>query len=240
MRLTFESTERIGDIVLECPGTMRVFERLGLDYCCGGHRSLAEAAALAGQDVAGVQEALAGAGPDDAPVADPRALAEGGLRDLIAHIEATHHVFTRAELDRVAPLMEKVAQVHGAGHPELAEVRELFFRLRADLLPHLEKEERILFPYIRTLEGGAAACESCFGTVRGPVSVMQAEHEEAGEILRELRTLTRGFQTPEDGCATYRSLLMGLEALEADLHLHIYLESHILFPRAIALEDANA
>ncbi|HLO65667.1 MAG TPA: iron-sulfur cluster repair di-iron protein [Holophaga sp.] len=238
MRLIFESTQRIGDIVLERPAAMRVFERLDLDYCCGGHRTLAEAAELAGRDLGEVQAALEA---DESPAtSDPRALAAGSLRELIDHIEATHHVFTRSELARVAPLVEKVAQVHGDRHPELAAVRELFLTLEADLLPHLEKEERILFPYIRTLEGGATACEACFGTVRGPVSVMQAEHEEAGEVLRRLRALTNGYQAPEDGCATYRSMLMGLEALEADLHLHIYLESHILFPGATALEDANA
>jgi regulator of cell morphogenesis and NO signaling len=134
--------------------------------------------------------------------------------------------------------MEKVARVHGANHPELLKVERLFTALRDDLMPHLDKEEQILFPFIRGLESGAPACDTCFGSVRGPISVMQSEHEAAGDILREIRDLTHDFALPEDACGSFRSLYMGLRNLEEDLHLHIYLESHILFPRAAQAEQA--
>ncbi len=236
----FSSQTRIGDIVLENPGTMRLFESRNIDYCCGGHRSLAEACAQAG---VAVEEMLPRLAELEAPAAaplDPATLAAGSLTDLIAHIEATHHTFTRDELGRVAPLMEKVARVHGPNHPELVRVGRLFESLRADLMPHLEKEEQILFPYIRKLEAGASTCDACFGTVRGPIAVMQSEHEAAGEILREIRELTHDFTLPEDACGSFRSLYLGLRSLEEDLHLHIYLESHILFPNATALEERHA
>jgi regulator of cell morphogenesis and NO signaling len=236
----FNPQTRIGDIVLEFPATMRVFEALNVDYCCGGQRSLAAACTHAGKELQEVLarleelQAAAPAGPD------PKIWEAAPLADLIAHIEATHHRFTRSELARVAPLMDKVLRVHGEHHPELARIDQCFQAMSQDLGPHLEKEEQILFPYIRTLETGTRDAGCCFGTVRNPVQAMQNEHEAVGEILRELRTLTGDYTAPEDACGSYRSLYLGLRNLEEDLHQHIYLESHLLFPRAIALEERVA
>jgi regulator of cell morphogenesis and NO signaling len=233
--MPFDAQTRIGDVVLEHPAAMRVFEALNIDYCCGGHRTLAEACAHADRalpEVLGRLELLLPAVP--AP-SDPGIWQERSLTDLITHIEATHHAFTRSELDRVAPLMNKVLGVHGGHHPELARITQCFQAMDSDLRPHLEKEERILFPFIRAMESGAPA-SGCFGTIQNPIRAMQNEHEQVGDILRELRTLTHDFTPPEDACGSFRSLFMGLRSLEEDLHLHIYLESHLLFPRAVALE----
>jgi regulator of cell morphogenesis and NO signaling len=234
--MSYDAQTRIGDVVLEQPAAMRVFESLNMDYCCGGHKSLQEASAHAGVGLDAVLERLAGLQAGTPSPSDPAAWKDAPLSSLIGHLETTHHVFTRTELARVEPLMEKVLRVHGDHHPELARIAELFAALRDDLLPHLEKEERILFPYIRSLEAGKAQ-EGCFGSVAQPIYVMQMEHEAAGDVLRELKTLTRDYQPPADACGSFRSLYMGLQALEADLHLHIYLESHILFPRALDAED---
>ena len=234
--MTLTSATRIGDLVLEQPATMRLFETMNIDYCCGGYRTLAEACAHAGAKVEEVLAALEGFGAAAAAPSDPAALAAGSLTELIAHIEAKHHTFTRNELNRIAPLMAKVARVHGEHHPELARVEKLFTALYDDLMPHLEKEERILFPFIRTLEAGGDRGGACFGSVQGPIAVMQSEHEAAGDVLREIRALTADFTLPEDACGSYRSLYMGLRSLEEDLHLHIYLESHLLFPKAAELE----
>ncbi|MDR3673677.1 MAG: iron-sulfur cluster repair di-iron protein [Holophaga sp.] len=235
--MLFDPQTKIGDIVLAFPAAMRVFERLNVDYCCGGQRSLADACARAGSSLPEVLARLEEAGGAEPRPTDPGTWQGATLTALIAHIEATHHAFTRAELTRVAPLMAKVLQVHGDHHPELARVAQCVQAMDSDLRPHLEKEEQILFPFIRGMEGqGRADC--CFGTVQNPIRTMQSEHEEVGEILRELRELTAGFTPPEDACGSYRSLLMGLRSLEEDLHLHIYLESHLLFPRAIAMEGA--
>ena len=233
--MQFNAQTRIGDIVLEYPATMRIFEELNVDYCCGGHRSLADACAHAGSPLPAVLARLEGLEALAPAASDPGVWLTAPLTDLIAHIEATHHVFTRSELARVAPLMAKVLQVHGAHHPELARIAQCFEAMEADLGPHLEKEEQILFPFVRAMEAGTRA-PSCFGTVQNPIRAMQSEHEQVGDILRELRTLTHDYTPPEDACASFRSLYLGLQSLEEDLHLHIYLESHLLFPRAVALE----
>jgi regulator of cell morphogenesis and NO signaling len=229
---------RIGDLVLETPAAMRVFEELNVDYCCGGHRSMTEACAQAGRTYEEVAAKLATLSGQETAPSDPSVWREAPLTELIAHIESTHHVFTRTELARVAPLMEKVLRVHGEHHAELERVAECFQAMADDLVPHLEKEEQILFPYVRKMEAGAAPSDCCFGTVQNPVRAMMMEHDQVGEILRELRSLTGGFNPPEDACGSYRSLFMGLHALEQDLHQHIYLENHLLFPRAVALEEA--
>jgi len=234
MKLTAQT--KIGDVVLDMPESMRLFEKLDLDYCCGGHRTLEQVcgqAKLNVDDVIGMVASLRSPAKSET---DPKAWATATLGDLISHIEAKHHSFTRDELNRVAPLMEKVLRVHGDRHPELARISECLVNLYDDLMPHLQKEEQILFPYIRSLEGGAGATEACFGSVQGPIGAMQAEHEQAGELLREIKSLTCDHTPPEDACGSFQSLYMGLKALEEDLHLHIYLESHLLFPRAIDLE----
>jgi len=234
--MTFTPQTRIGDIVLELPAAMRLFEKHNIEYCCGGQRSLAEACAHAGRNVEAILPGLAGLQIEAAAPLDPKVLAQGTLTALIEHIVAKHHTFTRDELNRVAPLMDKVARVHGDHHPELNRVKVLFTALYDDLMPHLEKEEQILFPFIRNLEAGLKGCDTCFDSVRGPIAVMQSEHEQAGDLLRKIRDLTGAFTVPADGCGSYQSLYMGLRNLEEDLHLHIYLESHILFPKAAELE----
>jgi regulator of cell morphogenesis and NO signaling len=238
--MSFDVQTKIGDIVLEVPATMRIFESLNIDYCCGGQRTLAAACAHAGKDLQEVQDKLANLQVAAPAPSDPKVWQSASLTELIDHIEATHHAFTRSELARVAPLMEKVLSVHGDHHPELARVAQCFEAMDRDLRPHLEKEEQILFPFVRNLEAGNRATDCCFGTVQNPIGAMQNEHEQVGDILRELRTLTHDYTPPQDACGSYRSLVMGLQNLEEDLHLHIYLESHLLFPRAIELETAVA
>ena len=236
--MTFDPQTRIGDIVLAHPATMRAFEALNVDYCCGGHRTLVEACAHAGKALAEVLPHLEHLETPAAGSEDSGRWQAEPLTSLIAHIVATHHVFTRTELARVAPLMEKVLKVHGEHHPELVRISQCFDAMHQDLLPHLEKEEVILFPFVNQLEAGHAPEGACFGTVQNPIRAMQNEHEQVGDLLRELRELTLDYTPPEDACGSYRSLFLGLQSLEQDLHLHIYLESHLLFPRAIALEEA--
>ena len=238
--MSFDVQTQIGDVVLKVPATMRVFESLNIDYCCGGQRTLAAACAHAGKDLQEVQDKLANLQVAAPAPSDPKVWQSASLTELIDHIEATHHAFTRSELARVAPLMEKILSVHGDHHPELARVAQCFEAMDRDLRPHLEKEDQILFPFVRNLEAGNRATDCCFGTVQNPIGAMQNEHEQVGDILRELRTLTHDYTPPQDACGSYRSLVMGLQNLEEDLHLHIYLESHLLFPRAIELETAVA
>lgn len=237
--MTLNTTKTVRELALEVPNATRVFERLRIDYCCGGGRNISDACAAAGVPLDRLSEML-----DEACAAPAEAqdFTAGPLSDLIRHVLDTHHVYTREESARIQALLEKVCGRHGANHPELAEVRALFLKLDADLQPHLLKEERVLFPYIRRLEaaaaGGAPAPFAPFGTVGNPVRVMMFEHDTAGDLLREIRAAARDFRAPEDACMSFRALYRALEDFEKDLHRHIHLENNVLFPRAVELEAA--
>ncbi|MFN8053610.1 MAG: iron-sulfur cluster repair di-iron protein [Acidimicrobiales bacterium] len=225
----------LGDIVTSQPAAARVLERFGLDYCCGGTATLGAACAERGVDRAEVEAALADLG-DPAP-AD---WAHMSAVEMVDHLEATHHAYLCVELERLHRLADKVEAVHGERHPELAEIRSTFAQLRADLEPHLLKEERVLFPMIRELATATEMPDFHCGTLRNPISVMLREHDRAGELLAQLRSLTSDYTAPADGCASYRALFDDLERLEADTHLHVHKENNLLFPAVVAMENAVA
>jgi regulator of cell morphogenesis and NO signaling len=237
--MTLNTTKTVRELALEVPNATRVFERLKIDYCCGGGRNIAEACQSVGVRLDELSRLLdeAGAARDISPD-----FTAGPLSDLIRHILDTHHVYTREESARIQALLEKVCGKHGGNHPELAEVRALFLKLDADLQPHMFKEEQILFPYILRLEAaraaGGAPPFAPFGTVNNPVRMMMSEHDTAGDLLRELRAAARDFRAPDDACISFRTLYRALEDFEKDLHQHIHLENNLLFPRAVELESA--
>lgn len=232
----------VREVAMELPQSTRLFEKLRIDYCCGGHKPLAEACASAGVDVADVMEMLAGVTQSE----DTAALdfQNASVPDLVTHILDTHHVFTKSEMRRLQSLTDKVIGAHGANHPELLHVRELWLKLCADLTPHMFKEEQILFPYMIALAQAAdhkwAAPFAPFGTVNNPIRMMMREHDTAGEIVRELRTLTSDYKAPADACSSYQTLYQALENFERDLHQHIHLENNILFPKSLAMENTLA
>jgi regulator of cell morphogenesis and NO signaling len=228
-----DAATTLADLVADQPARAEVLDRLGLDYCCHGQRPLGDAARDAGLQVETVLRAL---DVPDGPVSD--GWQQLGLADLAAHVVETHHHYLWVEMPRLEELATKVASVHGDRHPEVAVVRELVGALRADLEPHMTKEERVLFPAIGLLETGAH--EFPFGHIANPVRMMCSEHEHAGALLEQLRTTTSGYRVPADGCASYRSLYERLVRLEADTHLHIHKENNVLFPAAIARFDALA
>jgi regulator of cell morphogenesis and NO signaling len=217
-----------------------VFEKLGIDYCCGGATPLNEACASAGvteESVVTLLNCLQGLGFEDSGGKDWQTTP---LSDLTKYIVNKHHTFVRTELVRLKELLAKVCSKHSTYHPELLKIRDILFRLQADLTDHMLKEERVLFPYIEKLEtavsGGEQAPRPAFGTVRNPVRMMMQEHEEAGQALRSLREVSSNYQVPGDGCSSYRTLYQALEEFEKDLHQHVHLENNILFPRAAELE----
>ncbi|MFN8036803.1 MAG: iron-sulfur cluster repair di-iron protein [Acidimicrobiia bacterium] len=228
---TIDDTITLADIVTTSPGAARILESFGLDYCCGGARPIDAACRDAGVDVAAVRSALAAA-----PSEPPADWVTMGPTELVDHLETTHHAYLHTELERLSALAAKVEAAHGARHPEVADVRSTYEALRAELEPHLLKEERVLFPMIRELETATSAPEFHCGTLLNPISVMRAEHEQAGELLDRIRSLSGGFQTPADGCASFRAFYDGLDELEADTHLHIHKENNVLFPMVVALE----
>jgi regulator of cell morphogenesis and NO signaling len=240
--MTIATTKTVGEIAVENPNATREFEKLGIDYCCGGNRTLGEACADA---KISVDEAL-GRLEKSMTVTVP-----GGeqdwqnqpLADLIAHITSTHHVFVREECPRIEALAAKVVGVHGGNHPELVQLQAVFSALAEELSVHLMKEEQILFPYVIRLEesyvAGEAAPPAMFGTVVNPIRMMMQEHDGAGEALRTLRAVTNDYSTPDDACVSYRTLYSALQGFEADLHQHIHLENNILFPRSVAMEGKS-
>ena len=156
---------------------------------------------------------------------------------LVDHLEATHHAYLHAELPRLSALADKVVAAHGARHPELSEIRLAYETIRADLEPHLAKEEQVLFPMIRALAGAATTAPRFHcGTLQNPISVMLREHDQVGDLLATLRRLTQDYQAPADGCASYRALFDGFAELEADTHLHVHKENNVLFPAVVAYE----
>jgi regulator of cell morphogenesis and NO signaling len=221
----------LGDLVATNPAAARVLDSVGLDYCCHGDRTLAMACAEAGIDERELAERLA-----DLPVEGDTTWASLEPPALAAHIVEVHHSYLHEELPLVDELAAKVLSVHGERHPELAEMRRLVAALRADLEPHLLKEERVLFPAITAMAGGRT--EFPFGSVANPIRMMMLEHDRAGELLAELRAVTGGYAVPDDACASYRSLYERLAALELDTHVHVHKENNVLFPAVLRMADA--
>lgn len=229
----------IREIAVEIPASTRIFEEFKIDYCCGGGRSFNDACQHAGIAPETVNRKIAAA----------LKLSESGtelpqtenLTQLIDYILEKHHVFTKAELTRLEPLMEKVCRKHGEHHPELFKLQNSFIALYYDLMPHMQKEEMVLFPFIKNLELASenrlSSQRPHFGTVKNPVRMMMVEHDTDGKILRQMREISRGYLVPENACPSFRALYFGLEELEKDLHRHIHLENNILFPRAVELEE---
>lgn len=233
-------TKTVRDLAVEIPGATRVFEKLGIDYCCGGNRSLTEACATAGITFDEVIKSLQTETASPQPSAGTD-FQQTTLEMLINHIVSKHHGFTRLEIARLNALLEKVCMVHGANHPELFKINLLFGELGADLETHMAKEERVLFPHIIRMEAAAAQhvplSRPPFGSVANPVRMMMLEHDRAGELLKEIRTQSADYTVPADGCFSYQTLYSALEELEKDLHQHVHLENNILFPRAVEKES---
>ncbi len=237
--MTLTSAKTVGEIATEMPSATREFEKLGIDYCCGGSRTLDQACAQANVPVdealARLEKSLA-----STPTVDGKDWQNQLLADLITHITSTHHVFVREECPRIQALAAKVVGVHGKNHPELLQVQQVFSALAEELSVHLMKEELVLFPYVVRMEestlAGETAPPAMFGTVANPVRMMVQEHDSAGDALRSLRATTNDYKAPEDACISYRTLYQALQDFESDLHQHIHLENNILFPRAVAME----
>lgn len=222
----------LADIVTAHPSLARQLEARDLDYCCGGATTLEDACAANGLDVATVLDALVDAATDGP--ADTWSTM--GLVELVDHLEATHHAYLWSELPRLCALVDKVVSVHGERHPELGDIGDCFATIRADLEPHLMKEERVLFPMVRELATADSPRSFHCGSIQNPISVMLTEHDTVGDLLRQLRSLTDGYTPPTDGCGSYVALFAGFEAMEADTHLHIHKENNLLFPAVVAAE----
>lgn len=234
---TIETT--VGELVARRPSRSRVFEKLGIDYCCGGKKPLSEICAEKGLDANTVLTILLAT--EEGDTSAEQEWTSASLGDLSRHIEQTHHAYLKRELPRLAAIVHKVAAVHGDHHPWLLEFKRVYTHFAAEMAAHMMKEEQDLFPLIRSLESGEPASTAGYRHgVDNPIRIMEDEHDDAAKSLRRMRELSAGFTPPPDACNTFRAMLDGLNELEADLHRHVHKENSILFPKALELERRRA
>ena len=236
------TTQTVRDIASENPTAVRVFEKYGIDYCCGGRVPLAEACANKGLNVDDVIASLEAATAPSAP--GERDWAKEPLARLAAYIVDTHHAYVTREVPRLNELAAKVVSRHGDTREELPAIQSKLAELGEEMIAHQGKEEVVLFPYIGKLEqyvsGNGKKPRECFGTIAHPIAMMTKDHDVAGNLMADIRGLSQNYTAPVGACPTFRAFYAGLLEFEQDLHLHIHLENNILFPRAIELEASAA
>ena len=231
------ATRTVGDLVADDFRAAAVFEEFGIDFCCGGRRTLDEACRAVAADPRTVVHALTALPREIDTVEDP---ARWPIPQLIDYIVTTHHAYLRSAMPAIARHLSKLREVHGARHPELAQVAAYFEQIVADLSQHMLKEEQVLFPYVRDLAEAGDSCgrtQSPFGTVANPIRMMEREHREVSDALTLIRELTSGYAAPSDGCTTYAVTMEELQQFERDLHRHVHLENNVLFPAALRIEQ---
>jgi regulator of cell morphogenesis and NO signaling len=230
--------ETLGEIATKDLRKAEIFKKYGLDFCCGGKKTVRQACADKGIDATKVEEELQNA--EVAAFTRPLPYNEWSLSFLADYIVNTHHSYVTKTLPELKAYATKVAKVHGSHHPELVPVRQLVEDIDQELTEHMVKEESILFPFIKQLEAsksnGKKLEPAGFGTVQNPINMMEHEHEAVGKNLEKIRVLTNDYAIPEDACASYKLLFKMLEEFESDLFTHIHLENNILFPKALKLE----
>lgn len=232
--------ETIGQIAAKDLHKAKVFKKYGLDFCCGGKKTIKEACSEKGLDVTKVEQELHELDKINAFGGRQLPYNDWEVDFLSDYIVNTHHSYLNKNLPDLKRYAQRVAEVHGDNHPELLAVNQQVQLLANELTTHLIKEEKILFPYLKILAAAVKNNEPLhvnpFGDVQQPVNMMEMEHDVAGEILERLKELTNNYTLPKDACATFSLLYRTLEEMTEDLHLHIHLENNILFPKAIALE----
>jgi regulator of cell morphogenesis and NO signaling len=247
--MNLDTTQTVRELALNIPGATRVFEQLGIDYCCGGNKPLEQACGEAKLQIQHVIESLESSAmaererAESLPGQNHANWLQSPLADLIAHIKSTHHKYVKTEIVRLRPLLDRVCNVHGVQHPELALLRSTFHALAQELTTHMMKEEMVLFPYVERMEEAVIAGEPVlpgpFGSVNKPVAAMIHEHDAAGSMLSKMRDLSDDYQAPHGACTSYKTLYGAMAEFERDLHWHVHLENNILFPRAVQMEQKS-
>ena len=231
---------KVNEIALSNPGARQTLEDAGVDYCCGGGKSLQEACLHANVPATEILNRLRLnselVGPEDT------AWTTAPLADLTQHIRERHHEYVRECIPRLRGLLQKVREKHAGNHPEIEEIEKLFGDVAREMIMHMQKEEQILFPYIDALDrskhGNGSFEPPFFQTVQNPIRAMIREHESAGDLVRKIRKASNEYKAPADACTSYKAAYQELREFEADLHLHVHLENNVLFPRAVELEAA--
>ena len=222
----------VGEIVRAAPARSRIFENLGIDYCCGGKKPLAEACQAKGLDPATVVAMLSALdGAPDAATADANAMT---LSELCDHIQRVHHSYLGEQLPRLDFMTRKVAAVHGEHEPRLLEVRRVFESFQAEMISHTKEEDEKVFPAVHQLESADGRKATAVASLKAMFSKLESEHDNARAALARFKELTDNYTPPEWACNTFRALYDGLAQLEKHTHQHVHQENNVLFPRALA------
>lgn len=236
MNITEDRT--IAEIVTENIKTADIFKKHGMDFCCGGGISLDKACSKYGVEYSILENELSAV---DAEISRSYNYDSWELGFLIDHIINIHHSYVAESIPVLLQYAAKVAKVHGHHYTEVVEINKLFNEVAEELGSHMMKEERILFPYVKQLEKAKLEGEKLalphFGTVNNPITMMENEHEAAGDILKIIAKLTNDYTPPAEACNTFKALYAKLQEFEEDLHQHIHLENNILFPKSVLLEQ---
>lgn len=233
-----EKDQIIGELVAKDYRTASVFKKHSVDFCCQGNRTIEEACEKKNIDTQKVLQDLEAAMQAKSESATDY---QSWPLDLLAdYIEKKHHRYVKEKTHEIEPYLDKIARVHGERHPELLQIKEEFNASAAELAAHMEKEEQILFPFIRKMvdakQDHTKVDASHFGTVKNPIQMMMNEHTVEGERFRKIEELSNNYTAPLDACNTYQVAFALLQEFEQDLHLHIHLENNILFTKAIEME----
>lgn len=230
---------KIADVVSENIRTADIFKKYGIDFCCGGGISIAKACEKKNVDVDMLMRELKRI---DDKVMPSQNFNKWELDFLVDYIVNTHHAYVLEAIELLEAYSTKVAKVHGEHHPPVLEIDRLYQIVKAELLQHMQKEESILFPYIKQLvkskKENCPLINSPFGSIQNPINMMEVEHENAGDTLKEIASLSMSYSPPEWACNTFKALYAKLNEFEQDLHLHVHLENNILFPKAIEMEKS--
>lgn len=238
MNITKENT--VAEVVTYNIKTADVFKKYGIDFCCGGGISIEKACKKNNVSFEEMEKELLDI---NNPTSNTYNYDDWKLEFLVNHIENVHHVYVKESSPIILQYAAKVAKVHGHHYKEVLEINKLFTEVANELAAHLKKEENVLFPFIKQLvkaeREGVKVNQPHFGTVNNPIAMMEEEHENAGDILKEIKKLSNNYTPPEGACNTFKALYAKLDEFEQDLHQHIHLENNILFPKAIILEQKN-
>lgn len=237
-KLKKESSATIGELAAEDYRKAEVFKKFGMDFCCGGHKTLKEACEEKGVKLSEVEEVLKKV--EEQPKLASQDFNNWELDFLADYIVNTHHRYVKESMPLIKELSAKVSSVHGQHHPELFEIGKHFSAIAEEMTMHMHKEENILFPYIKQLAIAKREDRSIssppFGSVENPIRIMEMEHDSTAEKLEKIYTLSNAYTIPQDACSSYNLLYKKLEEFENDLKQHIHLENNILFPKSIQIE----
>ncbi|AVR46428.1 iron-sulfur cluster repair di-iron protein [Christiangramia fulva] len=236
MEISREKT--VASYVTQNIKTAHVFKKYGIDFCCGGGITLSRACEKAGVDPELLEKDLLATEENASRNINFNSWELDFLSD---HIINFHHAYVEESIPLLFQYAAKVAKVHGGHNEELIEIQNLFSQVATELSAHMKKEELVLFPFIKKLvkaeRENTPAPVAPFGSVDNPIKMMEAEHEEAGEIMKRIAILSNNYTPPEHACNTYRAFYAKLDEFEQDLHQHIHLENNILFPKALKIEQ---